>query len=73
MRHPLVTGTQSTLYRAFAKTGQPLTWEVMESIEAQALVRGGMNQTMALTTIRQAIAALKASGVTGPTRIPWGN
>jgi hypothetical protein len=45
----------------------------MESIETQALVRGGMDQVTALATVRQAIEALKAIGVAGPTRIPWGD
>jgi len=36
--HLKVTGVQRALYRAYAKTGQPLTWDAMQSIETQALV-----------------------------------
>lgn len=70
--HATVTGAQQTLYRAFAQTGQVLTWEAIETIETQALIRGGMNSDTALATVRQAIQALKDAGVSGPTRIPWG-
>jgi hypothetical protein len=70
--HSAVTGAQQTLYRAYAQTGQPLTWEAMQSIETQALVRGGMSPGSASATVNNAINALKASGVSGPTRIPWG-
>jgi hypothetical protein len=70
--HPTVTGAQAQLYRAFAQTGQTLTWEAMEAIETQALIRGGMDASQALATVRKAIAALKEAGVSGPTRIPWG-
>ena len=70
--HSAVTGAQQTLYRAYAQTGQPLTWEAMQSIETQALVRGGMSPGSASATVNNAINALKASGVNGPTRIPWG-
>ena len=60
-----------TGYQAFAKTGATLTWETMATIEANALVRGGMAPDMAKATVEKAISALKASGVPGPTRIPW--
>jgi uncharacterized protein RhaS with RHS repeats len=70
--HSAVTGAQMTGYQAFAKTGEALTWEVMATIEANALVRGGMAESMANITVNQAIQALKDTGVSGPTRIPWG-
>jgi hypothetical protein len=44
----------------------------MEAIETQALIRGGMDASQALATVRKAITALKEAGVSGPTRIPWG-
>jgi hypothetical protein len=72
VNHGLVTGAQSSLYSAFAKSGGVLTWEATESIETQALIRGGMKADQALATVRQAIQALKDAGVAGPTRIPWG-
>jgi len=71
--HSVVTGAQMTGYRAFAKTGEQLTWNAMNKIETNALIRGGMNPEMAQRTVTKAIDALKTSGVTGPTRIPWGN
>lgn len=72
VNHGLVSGAQMTGYKAFAKTGGKLTWDVVESIETQALVRGGMQLDIAQAAVRKAIQALKASGVSGPTRIPWG-
>jgi|SRR6185295_1412451 len=70
--HSAVTGAQMTGYRAFARTGAPLTWEAVSTIEANALVRGGMAPDMARATVTRAIDALKQAGVPGPTRIPWG-
>ena len=72
VNHYLVTGAQQTLYRAYAQTGQTLTWDTIQAIETQALVAGGMNQATAQATVTEAINALKEAGVTGPTRIPWG-
>jgi hypothetical protein len=72
INHGLVSGAQQTLYRAFAQTGAPLTWEAAAGIETQALIRGGMNPGMAQATVAKAIEALKGAGVPGPTRIPWG-
>ncbi|WP_460595885.1 RHS repeat domain-containing protein [Geomonas sp. Red276] len=73
VRHGVVTGAQQTLYRSFAQSGEALTWEAMEHIETKALIRGGMKPEMAETTVKKAVQALKDAGVTGPTRIPWGN
>ncbi len=70
--HSAVTGAQQTLYRAFKKTGEPLTWEKIASIEKKALVHGGMQSEMAESTVNAAIKALQKTGVSGPTRIPWG-
>lgn len=69
--HPAVTGAQMTAYKAFAKTGETLTWEVMERIETQALIRGGMEAETARLTVQQAIQSLKSVGIPGPVRIPW--
>jgi len=44
----------------------------VERIEIEALVQAGMDRHIARATVRKAIDALKASGVKGPTRIPWG-
>jgi len=44
----------------------------VEEIETQSLIRGGMNPSVARNTVQQAIKLLKAAGVAGPTRIPWG-
>ena len=71
--HSTVTGAQQTLYREFAKRGQQLTWDAVERIETEALVRGGLNSDVARATVKQAIDALKRTGIPGPTRIPWGN
>jgi hypothetical protein len=70
--HGLVTGGQIQGYRAFAQTGAKLTWESVEAIETQALIRAGMQPSMARVTVQQGIQALKNAGVSGPTRIPWG-
>ena len=67
----LVTPAQQRLYTAFAKTGETLTWEAMETIETEALIAGGMEAGMARATVQRAIQTLKDAGVAGPTRIPW--
>ena len=68
----LVTPAQQRLYSLFAKTGNKLTWNAMQSIETEALVAGGMEAGMARATVQKAIQALKDAGVSEPTRIPWG-
>jgi hypothetical protein len=60
------------MYREFAKTGQKLTWEAVERIETDALVRSGLERGVARATVKKAIGALQRGGVAGPTRIPWG-
>jgi RHS repeat-associated protein len=70
--HSAITGAQMSGYRAFAATGQTLTWSDVSSIETNALIRGGMSPGMAQATVDQAIQALQQAGVSGPTRIPWG-
>jgi hypothetical protein len=70
--HDLVTGAQQRLYRSYAQTGKPLTWDAVQSIETKALVKGGMSRVAAEATVSKAINALKAAGVKQPTRIPWG-
>jgi RHS repeat-associated protein len=70
--HPVVTGAQASGYKAFAKTAQKLTWEAAAEIETNALVKGGMDPDMATKTVNKAMGALKASGVEGPVKIPWG-
>jgi RHS repeat-associated protein len=72
INHARVTGAQATLYRQFAATGRPLTWADMESIERQALVASEMDPATAEAVVQRAISELKAAGVKGPTRIPWG-
>jgi hypothetical protein len=70
--HPQITGAQASLYSAFSKTGNPLTWDVIENIETKALVLGGgLNPGVASATVKSAIAPLRAAGVS-PTKIPWG-
>ena len=71
--HSAVPGAQMTGYRAFAKTGAPLTWDAVSTIETNALIRGGAASDVAAATVTKAVDALKASGVAGPTRIPWGS
>jgi RHS repeat-associated protein len=69
--HDAVSGAQQTLYRAYAQTGAPLTWDAMQHIEATALIRSGMDPAMADATVKAAIDALKKAGVPGPSRVPW--
>ena len=71
--HSAITGAQKTLYRQFAKTGTKLTWAEVERIETEALVRAGVDSSVARATVKRAIDSLKDSGVANPTRIPWGN
>jgi RHS repeat-associated protein len=70
--HSLVSGAQQTGYRALAKSGAPLTWEAVSTVETNALIRGGMKPEVARATVTKAIDALKTAGVPGPTTIPWG-
>ena len=70
--HNKITGAQRVAYIAFAKTGKPLTWEVVAKIETDALIKCQMNAEMAQATVTKAIEALKANGVAAPVRIPWG-
>ena len=72
VEHSLVTGGQMKGYRAFAKTGETLTWDALSKIETDALIAGGVAADMATSTVEQAIKALQDAGVSGPTRIPWG-
>ena len=72
LRHTTITGAQQTLYRAYARLGKPLTWDAVESIETQALVKSGLSPDRAAATVRKTIKALIASGVKEPTKIPWG-
>jgi hypothetical protein len=69
--HSLVTGAQQWGYRALAQSGEPLTWKAVEKVEADALVRGGMDTAAARATVQNAIRQLRQSGVATPTRIPW--
>jgi hypothetical protein len=69
--HGVVSVAQRTLYNNFAKTGKPLTWNVVKSIEANALIKGGMKAEQATATVNQAVKSLVKSGVSSPTRIPW--
>ncbi|WP_183574641.1 hypothetical protein HDF18_01245 [Mucilaginibacter sp. X5P1] len=70
--HGLITGAQMKAYKAFAATGKTLTWETVSTIETNALIKGGMEQSAARATVTEAITNLKQSGVTAPTKIPWG-
>jgi hypothetical protein len=70
--HSAVTGAQRSGYTALARSGAPLSWASVSRVEVNALVRGGMSPTMARSTVRRAVQALRQSGVTAPTRIPWG-
>lgn len=70
--HSAVTGAQMTGYRALARSGAPLTWEAVATVEVNALFRGGMAPGMARSTVDAAIRNLQNAGVAGPTRIPWG-
>ncbi|MDD4271150.1 MAG: RHS repeat-associated core domain-containing protein [Thermoguttaceae bacterium] len=72
IKHSAITAAQQTLYREFFKKGGTLTWDIVEVIETKALIAAGMDAGQALATVRAAIQKLKSSGVSGPTRIPWG-
>ena len=73
IEHGAISGAQQKLYRAFAKTGKPLTLDDIATIEEQALIEAKMDPNMAKATVQKAVAHLKASGVSGPTRTPWEN
>ncbi len=71
VQHSKITGAQRALYGQFARTGAPLTWEAMEKIETEALVRAGVDSAVAGATVKRAIEVLQRAGMSGPTRIPW--
>ena len=52
------------------ETGQPLTWEVVQDFETQALIERNGDPTISAATVRKVIGSLKAAGVS-PTRTPW--
>jgi hypothetical protein len=64
------THTIWLLNRIINGTKEP-TWDAVQSIETQALVKGGMSQAAAEATVSKAISILKAAGVKQPTKIPW--
>ena len=70
--HAKITAAQLTRYKKFVKTGQPLTWEAMATIETEALVEAGMEVGVAKATVTKAIQWLKDNGVASPVRTPWG-
>jgi carbamoylphosphate synthase large subunit len=55
-------------YVAFAKTGQPLTWEAIAKIETEALVEAKVSPEMARATVAKALKALKDAGVAARPR-----
>ena len=69
--HKLMTGSQSSQYSAFAKTGEDLTWDVVQDIETNALIAGNVPPHMAGPTVQAAISQLQEQGV-AIQRIPWG-
>jgi hypothetical protein len=73
LRHRVITGKQRSLYRAFAKKNKQLTLDDVMEIEEQVLVSAGMDPAMAKNTVQKAVEHLRASKVSGPTRIPWKN
>jgi hypothetical protein len=72
INHNMVTTEQMKAYKAFAQTGQPLTWDAIAKIEAEALVKAGMKPDVARATLAKAIQVLKDAGIPAPLRIPWG-
>ena len=72
VKHSTITGKQASLYREFYKTGKTLTLEEMKKIEIEAMVQSGVPKEYATSTVNAAIQQLKDSGITAPTKIPWG-
>jgi RHS repeat-associated protein len=72
LNHGVITGAQARLYSQFARSNETLTWSASRSIETQALEAAGASPGAAQSVVERAIEALRAAGVPGPTRIPWG-
>lgn len=72
VKHSTITGQQKMLYSAFNKTGESLTMETMKQIEIKAMTNSGVPLDYAKNAVEKAITALVESGVTQPSRIPWG-
>lgn len=72
VKHSTITSQQKMLYSAFSKTGETLTIETMKEIEIKAMTNSGVPLDYAKNGVEKAIAELIESGVTQPSRIPWG-
>ncbi len=72
VKHSTITGKQKSLYKAYAKTGKPLTMEAMKNIEIQAMVDSGVPIEYARETVETAVEQLIGSGISSPVKIPWG-
>ena len=69
LNHNMITGARASLYTAFAKTEEKLTWESMASIETAALVKAKMDPGLARATVDRAIEALKEAAL--PDRLEF--
>ncbi len=72
VKHSTITGQQHSLYKAFSKTGDTLTIDAMKQIEIKAMTNSGVPMDYATNAVEKAIQGLLDSGVTQPSRIPWG-
>ena len=70
VKHSAITGQQHKLYNEFAKSGQPLTLEVMRDIEIKAMTNAGVPIDYATRAVTEAYSQLKNSGI-NPINIPW--
>ncbi len=72
VKHSTITGQQKKLYLEFSKTGKPLTIDAMKQIEIKAMTNSGVPLDYAKNAVEKAIEQLTKSGITQPSRTPWG-
>ncbi len=71
VNHAVVSCAQKTLYTQARPAGQAISWELMERVKVQALIRRGMSPQLAPDVVRRSIDSLNQQGCT-PRRVPWG-
>jgi hypothetical protein len=66
-----LTSAQTSLLRAFVKTGQANTWEVQRDIAQKALEKVGLNTTIAQAWASKAYEQMVQLFPNGPPRTPY--
>lgn len=68
--HRAITAAQRKAYKAFEKSGKPISWKNMEKIEVDAMVKGGVPRNIAKAFFKRYKEWCTARKIK-PRRIPW--